>query len=228
MPVNPAIPAATSREGRLAEQVAALERRVQVLERNTLGAQIMSVSDFNDLNADGDPYIDQRVVVEITARAIAWHLRYDEAPDPLNPGVTLQFWNFLGGAPLDNTYTGARETTSSTSYVSLATHGPSVTTPLAGDYYVTVGAVMDTVSGAGCAHMSWESGTGFYLPTDDTCAGAGGLGTTHTFAVERTSPGVYTLAASEAVFARYRTTNAGLAAGFYQRRIAILPQRILR
>lgn len=62
---------------------------------------------------------------------VIWHLRY-------RPGSSYP-WEFIGGSSVRD-YVSDQETTASTSYTDLATVGPTVTAPLAGDYKVELGA----------------------------------------------------------------------------------------
>lgn len=63
----------------------------------------------------------------MAALGIAWRLRYRAG------SVSAYKWEFLGGAPLSDEVTGTDSATS-TSYAALATAGPTLTLPLAGDY----------------------------------------------------------------------------------------------
>lgn len=63
------------------------------------------------------------------ANGVAWNLQYDASG--------TYPWKFIGGSGLAS-LTGVTEATTSTSYVALATAGPVITLPLAGDYDVTV------------------------------------------------------------------------------------------
>jgi hypothetical protein len=67
-------------------------------------------------------------------------------------------WHFVGGPPLYNEIV-TTESTTSTAYVDLATVGPSVTVPLAGDYVISAGAVLSwTVSASVFAFASVKFG----------------------------------------------------------------------
>ncbi|MBA3583415.1 MAG: hypothetical protein H0W36_02600 [Gemmatimonadetes bacterium] len=69
----------------------------------------------------------------MAALGIVWHLRY-------RSGATGSYkWEYLGGGTLSDTV-NVDETTTSTSFADLATTGPSVVIPLAGDYLFTVSA----------------------------------------------------------------------------------------
>ena len=67
-------------------------------------------------------------------------------------------WEFLGGSPLYAEVTTS-ESTSSTSYAALATAGPSIALPLAGDYMVSGGAKANNDTDASGARMSYDIGS---------------------------------------------------------------------
>lgn len=80
----------------------------------------------------GSPFDGQDVWYAAAAsNGVYWHLRYRSA------SASGSKWEFLGGSPLTAEVLTS-ETTTSTTYVDLATVGPSVTVPLAGDYLITV------------------------------------------------------------------------------------------
>jgi len=64
---------------------------------------------------------------------VVWNLRYRAASS------SAYKWELIGGSPL-YAEVMALETVNSTTYVDLATVGPAVALPLAGDYMVTIGA----------------------------------------------------------------------------------------
>jgi hypothetical protein len=71
------------------------------------------------------------------ANGVIWHLRYRAASS------SAYKWEVVGGPPLySRVDTG--EQTASTSWVDLATVGPSITVPLAGDYDLDWGAYIST------------------------------------------------------------------------------------
>ena len=67
---------------------------------------------------------------------VAWLLRYNSS------NSSSYKWECIGGAPWNKEVTTA-ETTTSTSYAALATAGPSVTVPLAGNYIIQYGSIQD-------------------------------------------------------------------------------------
>jgi hypothetical protein len=85
---------------------------------------------------DGQEYI---LVDSTTAPTYAWRLRY-------NAGSASTYkWEFIGGSPAV-VGVAASQGTASTSYVDLATAGPSFTLPKAGDYDIEFGAASTSAS----------------------------------------------------------------------------------
>jgi hypothetical protein len=85
-----------------------------------------------------------------------WHLRYREA------GASGKKWESVGGARLnhsvkDGTISDA-EATSSASYAALATAGPLITLPLAGDYEITIGCTVYGATASAISSMSYDIG----------------------------------------------------------------------
>lgn len=66
------------------------------------------------------------------ANGVLWHLVYES-------GETTYKWRFLGGPPLLSEVFAA-ETTNSAAYTALATAGPAIALPRAGDYDVEISA----------------------------------------------------------------------------------------
>lgn len=95
---------------------------------------------------DGQEFV---LTDSLSAPTYAWHLRYIAAK-------SSNKWQFIGGSPLYAEVTTSEGTTSGT-YAALATAGPSVTLPIAGDYLVTNGALVDS-SGTVTARMSYDIG----------------------------------------------------------------------
>lgn len=107
-----------------------------------LGHRVLTVAAFSALTGleDGD-----EVYVEVDAtNGVMWHFRYVAAE-------TTYKWRFLGGPPLVS-MVETNESTASTTYVALATAGPVVALPRAGDYDVSGGRV------SGDGNMSYDIG----------------------------------------------------------------------
>lgn len=90
----------------------------------------------------------QEVYFATGQNGVIWHLRYDS-----NTTGSYE-WTFVGGNPMSATLTSNWGTTSSTTFVtqgSAAVDLPAITTPLAGDYRITISAA------------SWSHTGGIYL-----------------------------------------------------------------
>ena len=82
------------------------------------------------------------------AAGVVWHLKYDAA---------TARWRYLGGPPLFAEIATSESSTSGT-YAALATAGPSIVLPLAGDYDVEIGCRVLSTTNAAEAHMSYDIG----------------------------------------------------------------------
>lgn len=92
---------------------------------------------------------------------IVWHLRYRAA------SASAYKWEFIGGGPLSSTVDTAESTTSGT-YAALATAGPSVTVPLAGEYVIERdGACGNNTAGA-FHYWSYDIGATAAVDGDST------------------------------------------------------------
>jgi hypothetical protein len=94
---------------------------------------------------------DQCVLTDsLTAPTYSWLLQYVSAK-------STNKWQFIGGSPLV-AEVATSQTSSSTSYAALATVGPSITVPVAGDYLVGIGAFfLNAVTGQ-VGRMSYDIG----------------------------------------------------------------------
>ncbi len=91
-----------------------------------------------------------------------WHLRYN---------ASTTYWDFLGG-PSMFAQVDATQTTTSTTFTNLATVGPSLTVPLAGDYDVTIGARLYGTTNSMASQMGYSingGGVGYII---DSYSGA--------------------------------------------------------
>ena len=90
----------------------------------------------------GSPFNEQEVYYAADAtNGVYWHLRYRSAS-----GSTHK-WEALGAVAPLTAEVLTSQTTSSATYVDLATAGPTVTVPLAGDYLITFGATLYNSTG---------------------------------------------------------------------------------
>lgn len=88
----------------------------------------------------GSPYDGQEIYYSADpTNGVVWHLRYRSA------AAGSYKWEMVGGGPLTSEV-ATSETTGSAGYVDLATVGPSITVPLAGDYAITLSSSMDGIT----------------------------------------------------------------------------------
>lgn len=114
------------------------------------------------------------LVDSMSAPTYSWKLRYVAAK-------SSNKWVFVGGTPLQ-AEVATSENTSSTTYAALATAGPSVTVPVAGDYYVAHGAKHLAPAAALHSTMSYDIGATGAVDADGVNAllavsSAGGIST---------------------------------------------------
>jgi hypothetical protein len=146
---------------------------------------------------------------------IVWHLKYRAGS-----GSSYK-WEFVGGSKwLKEVST--QETTASTSYANLATTGPTVTAPLAGEYVVFLSAEMWDFTSPATVWMSYSVGAAAAVDADAIEISPNGGETAGAFHVTREK--IKTLAASDALTAKYKV-NAGTGS-FRYRVIAIIPIRV--
>lgn len=165
--------------------------------------------------ADGD-----EVYYEIDAtNGIYWHFRYRAASGSAHK------WEFVGGAPL-YAEVDTIETTGSAAFMDIATVGPSITVPRAGEYCLAYGAAMFYSSGGpGLAHMNAAPRMGSIAPSDiDSLRSKASQAETKLDSLSRTR--IKTAAAGDVVKLQYRTDGAGVTANFGYRWLSILPIRI--
>ena len=147
---------------------------------------------------------------------IIWNFRY-RAGSP-----STYKWEFIGGAHLAS-LTGGVESTTSNSYVALATAGPVITLPLAGDYDVT--ALCDGANVAGTTYagvMSYDVGG---TSANDawgawTLVVGPGYGNTTTYTYRHTG-----LAASTTLTSKYKSPQS-VQVYFARRRLSAIPVRV--
>lgn len=153
------------------------------------------------------------------ASGVYWLFRYDAA------SASAFKWTFLGGAPLSSDV-ATQEATASGVYVDLATVGPSVTLPRAGDYDLLFGASMtDSANAARVALASVKLGAAATADSDSTvfAHGAQGAGVSAVASVNR-GLRVTGMAASDVVKLQYRI--AGGSVGFEKRWLKVTPVRV--
>jgi hypothetical protein len=167
----------------------------------------------------GSPTDGQVVYYQNTAMAtvgVVWQLRYRSA------AAGSYKWEFIGGAPLDAAIATQQLTTSAT-YADLATPGPSVTVPLAGDYDVQLEAAIQCPGGTTDVMMSYQIGATAAVDADHV----------HWYKIDASQAECNVaremrktaLAAGTVLLCKYRRTVAG--DGYFKdRRISIRPVRV--
>ena len=189
------------------------------------GAQVMS--NLNAVNAgvamatgtsfptvgliDGQDYY----YLASASLGVVWHFKYRSA------SASSFKWEFVGGAPLySEQVTG--ESTSSTTFVALASGLPQVTVPLAGDYLVRHGAQ----ASAGSA-VTAQSGISINAATpnaadiiSDTVAGV-------SYVADMFRERVMTSLAVSAVLQQRYAGSAAVATNYAQRFLSITPVRCI-
>jgi hypothetical protein len=94
---------------------------------------------------------DELIYPAETGFGAMWKFKYRSAS-----GSAFK-WEFVGGSPI-LVQVATDETTTSTTYVDLATVGPSITVPRAGDYEIDVGAAMWNATGASVCYAAVKRG----------------------------------------------------------------------
>jgi hypothetical protein len=152
------------------------------------------------------------------ANGVIWHLRY-------NAGSASAYkWEFVGGSDLyAEIQTG--EGTSATTFADLATVGPSITVPLAGDYQIGVSARINLGGVAAYGRMSFAVGATAAAVND--CAEATSINaTTGLYDYQSAFQTTRKLAvpAAAAIVAKYNA--GGASATFQNRRLVVSPVRV--
>lgn len=146
---------------------------------------------------------------------IVWHLKYRAA------SASAYKWEYVGGPPL-SAEVAAQQTTSNGAYADLATVGPSITLPLAGDYDVEHGCYVQTSATADTAgYMSYSIGATGAVDADGII-GYGGTAANvgqNVFRRQRKAA-----LAAVTLVAKYR--KGGGSPLFQYRRIAATPVRV--
>lgn len=160
--------------------------------------------------ADGDEVFFQTAAM--ATNGIAWHLRYRAA------STSAYKWEFVGGGPLYSEIL-TTETTTSATYVALATAGPDIALPLAGDYLVTVAALAYNSTLGNISYMSYQIGATAAVDADAMQTGMNVAQAMHVSRTQRRN-GLTAVTLS----ARYRA-EAGTST-FLQRVLQAVPVRV--
>ena len=157
---------------------------------------------------------DQVIYAADATNGVYWNLYYD--------GIEPYPWKFVGGAHLAS-LAGVTEATTSNSYVALATAGPVITLPLAGDYDVTVSCDPANVAGTTYSGvMSYDVGA---TVANDVWGAwslvvGPGYGNTTTYTYRHAG-----LVASTTLTSKYRSPQS-VQIYFSRRRISATPIRV--
>jgi hypothetical protein len=149
-----------------------------------------------------------------STNGVLWHLRYNAASG------SAYKWEFVGGTELYAEVTAIESTTAST-YVALATAGPTIALPLAGDYEVTLGTrIYNDAANAG-GFMSYDIGATPAVDVDGVTALQGsGVSATHSARTRRK-----TGLAAVTLTAKYKR-NSGVTCSFDYRWMHAKPVRV--
>lgn len=154
------------------------------------------------------------LVDSLTAPTYQWRFRY-------NAGSSSAYkWECIGGAPVYTEVT-ATEGTSSTSYVDLATAGPQLTAPRAGDYLIDYGFIGYNTAGPAYAICALKLAAAVAADTENL----GISSSVANYQIPAFRRIRRTLAAGDAVRMQYKMYQ-GSVAYFYYRSLALLPVRI--
>jgi hypothetical protein len=168
------------------------------------GHRVLTVAQFLALTGleDGD-----EVYLEVDAtNGIQWHLRYVAAD------ATSHKWRFLGGPGLYS-LVATSETTSSATYVALATAGPAIALPRTGDYDIEEGA---RISANLAGSMSYDAGAAAASDADRVMAIQG----------ESVSRPTRKTGVSGSITAKYHAADGSTVTTFAERWLRLKPVRI--
>lgn len=151
---------------------------------------------------------------------IAWHLRYN------NASASAYKWEFLGGAPFFSEVTTSQGI-STTTYADLATVGPSVTLPVAGDYDVEWGTRSYLTTAGVSAMMGISIGGAAVVAGDEidhysSTVTAGASDADHESRCRRKAA----LASGAVLLAKYKSGTGGVTAQFLHRYLKVTPVRV--
>lgn len=152
---------------------------------------------------------------------VIWQLRYNAS------SASAYKWEFIGGGSLfasvgSDTY-GTWETYSSLTYGDLATVGPSIVAPLAGEYICRFAVTSQNGSTSSNVKV-WVTGDTLPSWTSSDSQSFGNItqvNANHSAIRKRTVP-----AAGNTVKLIYAVSNAGVACNFWHRRLDIQPIRV--
>ena len=164
-----------------------------------------------------NPFVGQTFVYQADrANGVYWMFVY-------LPDETVYPWKYVGGPPLSSEV-ATSESTASTTYVALATAGPSVTVPLNGDYDVKHGSGVQSPGSGTVAWMSYDIGATGAVDADAVRVFSVPAGSNESACARDKRK--TTLAAASALVAKYRTSNVAGTAFYQERWMKVLPVRV--
>lgn len=162
-------------------------------------------------------YEGLQVVYDTGTSGVRWTFVYDTSDGTTYP------WLFVGGPPL-YAAVETQETTSSATYAALATAGPSITLPLAGDFDVSIGMSGWSNSIGALAYMSYDIGATGAVDADSVRHQEDTAGTTSPVHVMRTRR--KTGLTAVVLTSKYKTGGVGTAS-IEARWISVTPVRVV-
>lgn len=191
-------------------------------------SQVMA--NFNAINAavdqstvtslPGSPYDGQEIYYLADAtNGVVWHLKYRAA------SASAYKWEYVGGSEMLSGVDTQETNTADNTWRALATAGPSVTVPLAGDYEVKIEGEMINGIVNGTTAMGYDVGATAASFTDaarhNEPTGAANSQTTVGRRRRKTA-----LAASTALVAKYLSNGGGSNGLFGFRSMRVRPVRV--
>lgn len=214
----------------LAKRLQGLEDRLAAAERShinplTLSDRIERVAVLPTTNLyEGRLIRFQTAAME--AVGVAWYLEYRGKNADGTPNTSLYRWEVVNGLPLYHSV-GAREGTTSVSPADLATMGPIITAPLAGEYYASFAArLVESINGTGGMVTLSLSGVAV---NDATMEGYLSIGTTvNEFSPSEAVPyvPVTVTTAGQTVRMRYQYVGGLNTVTFEKRKMTLAPIRV--
>lgn len=147
----------------------------------------------------GSPTTGDLWFYQDVANSIYWLFRYNSAQ------ATYK-WEFVGGSPLVS-FVATDETTTSATYTALATAGPSIALPRAGDYDILIESYQQQDGGTGKSYMSYDIGGTGAVDGDGAFMNNPGVATTMGFTASRRARKTGLTAVT--LTAKYRSASTG-------------------
>jgi hypothetical protein len=153
----------------------------------------------------------------LTAPTYIWHLRYISA-------ASTYKWYCVGAGREAVTEVATAEATTSSSYAALSTAGPTFTTPLAGDWIVTVEFRFRGAAGASRIYMSFDIG-GTGAVDANAAQSSSSLSSTKDERAPAFKSLITGVSASTALTSKYKSVDS-TSMTWSERRISVRPFRV--